>query len=739
MWAVCSRLPLTVVLAVVLPTAAGPGPFVAQTARASEGMWLLHALDTAPYNEWRSRGLELDRYQLYDPKRTDVSDAVIKLGGGTASFVSPEGLIVTNHHVAAGALQRASSVEHNYLEDGFYASTRSEEIPAQGYDAYILQSVENVTKDVMRKVKKDMSNLERHKAIENAEKRIIARAEKGKDVEVDVRSIYGGSEYYLYTYFKIKDVRVVYAPPKSIGVYGGDIDNWMWPRHTGDFAFLRAYVGPDGKSADHSEDNVPYRPRNHLAFSTSPLKAGDFTMVIGYPGRTSRHRSSYSIDYVVNRYYPSAIQRYENLLAILEDESAKDPQAKIKLASSVSGLNNGYKNNQGMLEGLEKYNLLEMKREEEKTLRAFLESHPDAAARYGGVLDGLREQYDEYIKISQQNSTLRWMLYMNNAMRSAYRVYKWNIEQEKSDTERDPDYMPRDEPRLRRGLKLADKRYHEGADKRILKYFLTRAATFEAGERFAIVDKIVGAKEGEAMERAIDEYVEKLYAGTRVTDQKTRLEMFDAGSKKLRARNDPFIELAAALEVEKVKFEEMTDSFDGAVQRLRPKLIALRQEHRGGTLYPDANRTMRLSTGEVKGYSPADAVTYDFLTSLGGIIAKHTGEEPFDAPDRLLELYRNKDFGVYADPTTGDVPVCFLTTDDITGGNSGSAVLNGKGEIIGLAFDGNYESISSDYLFLPGLTRCISVDSRYILFILEKFSGTHGLLEELTVEQHARM
>jgi hypothetical protein len=707
---------LTVVLAVVLPTAAGP--FVAQTARASEGMWLLHPLDNAPYNEWRARGLELDRDKLYDPKGIDVSDAIIKLGGGTASFVSPEGLIVTNHHVAAGALQRASSVEHNYLEDGFYASARSDEIPAMGYDAYVLQGVENVTKDVMRNVKKDMSNLERHKAIENAEKKIIAKAEKGKDVEVEVKSVYGGSEYYLYTYFKIKDIRVVYAPPNSIGVYGGDIDNWMWPRHTGDFAFLRAYVGPDGKSADHSENNVPYRPKNHLAFSTRPLKEGDFTMIMGYPGRTSRHRSSYSIDHVVNRYYPSAIQRYGDLLAILEDESEKDPKAKIKLASSVSGLNNGYKNNQGMLEGLKKYNLLEMKREEEKALRAFLDAHPDAAARYGDVLDGLREQYDEYTKIWQQNGTLRWMLYINNAMRSAYRVYKWNIEQDKKDSERD---------------------HHEAADKRILRYFLTEAATFEAGERFAVVDKIVGSKKGEAMEQAIDEYVEGLYAGTRITDQNARLEMFDAGSKKLMARNDPFIELAASLEVDKVKFEEMTDGFEGAVQKLRPKLIAWRQEQRGGTLYPDANRTMRLSTGEIRGYSPADAVTYDFLTRLGGVIDKHTGEKPFDAPDRLFELHRAKDFGVYADPATGDVPVCFLSTDDITGGNSGSSVLNGKGEIIGLAFDGNYESISSDYLFMPDLTRCISVDSRYILFILEKFSGTHGLLEELTVEQHARM
>jgi hypothetical protein len=713
------------------------GAFLLNGVQADEGMWLVQALDKAPFKTWQERGLELGAKEIYNPKKPTVSDAVIKLGGGTGSFVSANGLIVTNHHVAFGALQRSSSVKTDYINDGFLAETYQDEIPALGYDAYVLEDSKDVTKKVLGATKKDMTAKERHDAIEKVSKEIVAKAEKGKDIFAEVKATYDGAQYYLYWYFKIKDIRIVYAPPGGIGVYGGEIDNWMWPRHTGDFSFLRAYVAPDGKSAPYAEENVPYQPKKYLAFSTAPLKEGDLTMVLGYPGTTRRYRTSYSIDYYVNTYYPGAIDRYEDLIAILEEESAKDRDSAIKLASTIRGLENGYKNNQGMLEGLLKFGLLEEKLAEEKTLKDYMASNADLEKEYGNVFTSIGTLYDDYATYAQPYLNVRWMSYVCNAMSSARTIYKWSAEQEKEDIDRDEGYMARDEENVRRRLSLADLRYDEDADKRMLAYFIAKLAALPADQRPAAVAAIAGDLEGEALDQAIVGAVDKLYAGTKVTDKEARMNMFGTSKKDLLAAGDPLITFAAKLEAEREQLKERAETFEGAITKLRPQLMELRAAYSGGALYPDANRTMRLSVGQVKGYSPRDAVTYDYITMLRGMVEKATGEEPFNAPAKLIELSETKDFGSYVDPRTGDVPVCFLSTDDITGGNSGSAVLNGKGEIIGLVFDGNYEAISADYQIIPELTRAIHVDSRYILFIVDKFAGADKLLQELTV--HPRL
>ncbi len=718
---------------VVVATAVLLGALTLGGVQADEGMWLVQSLDKAPFKNWQSRGLELDPKEIYDPKGADVCDAVVRLGGGTASFVSPEGLIVTNHHVAFGALQRSSSVKSDYIQNGFLAETRSDEISALGYDAYVLEDAKDVTKKVLGATKKNMTYKERYDAIEKVTKELVAKAEKGKDLFAEVRETYGGAQYFLYTYFKIKDIRIVYAPPGPIGVYGGEIDNWMWPRHTGDFSFLRAYVAPDGKSASYSEDNVPYQPRKYLAFSSAPLKEGEFTMVIGYPGSTRRYRSSYSTDYAVNEYYPFAIKLREDLIAILEEESAKDRDSAIKIASTVRGLGNGYKNNQGMLEGLLKYDLLEAKLAEEAALKEYMAANPDMEKKYGSLFDEIAKLYEEVPTYAQQYTLLRYMSYYVGAVSSARTLYKWSVEQEKKDIDRDQGYMARDEENLRRRLELADLRYHEDADKRVMAYFIRRLADLPDSQRPAAIKAICGDLEGDELDAVITKTVDKMYAGTQIPNKEERLNMFDMSKKDLMALDDPLIEFVAELEVDREHYKEKSEAFDGAVSMLRPKLIELRAAYSGEALYPDANRTMRVSVGEIKGYSPRDAVTYDYMTTLSGMVEKATGEDPFDAPAKLIELSRSKDYGNYKDPTAGDVPVCFLSTDDVTGGSSGSAVLNGKGEIIGLAFDGNYEAISADYQFIPALTRSIHVDSRYMLFIMEKFSGADKLLEELTV------
>jgi hypothetical protein len=707
----------------------GPSPVM-----AGEGMWTLNKLDQCPFDKWKAAGLQVDQKEIFNPKGADLADAIVQLGGGTASFVSPNGLLLTNHHVAFGALQRQSSVEINYIEDGFLARTHEDEIPALGYEARVLLDIKDVTEEVMKGVKDKMSDKERYDKTEENTKKIVKKAEEGNDVECTVRGFYGGAEYYLYTYFMIKDIRIVYAPPRSIGVYGGDEDNWMWPRHTGDFSFLRAYVAPDGKTAEFAEGNIPYKPTKFLPFSNQPLAEGDLTMVLGYPGGTRRYRTSYAIDYYVNQMYPQAIARYTDLLAILDDEAANNPEAGIKVASLIQGLNNGLKNNIGMLEGLVKVDLLGKKLAEEKALREFVKSDPDLEKKYGTVIDEIGAQYADYLQYAELNTIAGWMGYAANAMSSAYTVYKWSNEHDKkNDLDRDPGFQDRDEPRTKKRLELADLRYDESSDKRILKYFFKKAMALPEGQQLKSLDPVTAGLTGDARDQAIDDFVESLYAGTKITNKEERMKMFGMAKKDLMALNDPMIEFASKLEAERKELENRSDAFGGAVERLRPQLMELRRAHGGELLYPDANGTMRLSIGKVAGYNPRDAVTYHYQTTLKGVIEKDTGEAPFNCPEALTDLYESKDFGNYADKKTNDVPVCLLTTNDSTGGNSGSPIMNGKGEVIGTLFDGNFEAMASDMFFMPEMTRAIHCDSRYILFIVDKFAGAEELLNELTV------
>jgi hypothetical protein len=703
-------------------------------AVAAEGMWTLDKLDRCPFDQWKAKGLALGPEEIYNPKGVALAHAVVQIGGGTGSFVSPNGLILTNHHVAFGALQRQSSVEVNYIQDGFLARTLSEEIPALGYEVRCLLDITDVTKDVLEGIDDKTPDKERHDKIEANTKKIVQKAEKGKDVEAAVRGFYDGSEYHLYTYFKIKDVRIVYAPPKSIGIYGGDTDNWMWPRHTGDFSFLRAYVAPDGRSAAYAEANVPFKPKKHLAFSIAPLKEGDLTMVVGYPGSTRRYRSSYSIDYTINEYYPRAIANYRGILDILEAEAEPNPEVGIRVASTIQGFNNGYKNNIGMLDGLKKTDLLGMKLEEEKALRAFMESNREMEKKYGHVLEEIAARYADYRQFAELTFIGSYMSYVPVALRSSYTIYKWGKEHEKkNDLDRDPGFQDRDEPRVKKGLELADLQYAESADRKILAYYLKQAASLPEGQRLQALEPVVAGLSGDALDREIQQFVATLYAGTKVTSKDERMKMFGMKAKDLKTLGDPMIDFAAALEAQRKELEEKTEAFEGAVSRLRPQLHQLRQARSGALLYPDANGTIRLSVGEVRGYAPRDAVTYHFQTCLKGIIEKNTGAEPFDCPEALFALYRAKDFGRYMDPVLQDVPVCLLSTDDITGGNSGSPIFNGKGDVIGVIFDGNLEAVSADYHVIPDLTRAISVDARYILFVLEKFAGAKELLSEMTV------
>ncbi len=706
--------------------------FLSLNSFADEGMWLLDSIDKLPIDSLKARGLKLSPVEIYNPEGGGISDAVVQIGA-TSSFVSPEGLIITNHHVAFGAIQRQSTPEHNYVRDGFYAKTREEEIPAIGTNVYITKSFQDVTDRVLKVVNEKMSDLERYKAIEKITKIIIKECEKGEEIKCRLASTYEGKEYYLFTSFKIRDVRLVFAPPRSIGDYGGEIDNWMWPRHAGDFSILRAYVAPDGKSAEYSKENVPYNSKTYLKISSAGVKEGDFVMLIGFPGTTRRYESSFFIDNMVNHDYPQDIKTRLDLISILEKSSAEDSSVALRLSSRIKGLYNYLKKNQGMLDGFKKFGLLSKKMEEEKLLTEFLNKNPELETKYGQVLSELDSLYQEHKKFQDKEFLMDWMTSYTDFLDFASTIYKWSLEKEKKDFDREPGYQNRDTSEIKESLKEAQINLVPSTDKKVLTYFLKKALELPTGQKILAIEKIFTGKEKQDKEKIIENFVSYLYQNTKLGSIEDRLKMLSMSRKELEKQGDWYIDFARDLEVEREEIRIRNKEFSGALKRLQPKLIQAYAEWKKRKLYPDANGTIRFNYGEVKGYSPEDAVDYKYITTLSGVMEKNTSEEPFDAPKELQDVYNKKDFGSYFNKTLGDVPIDFLSTNDITNGNSGSPVMNGKGELVGLAFDGNYEAMTSDYEFDPKITRAINVDIRYVLFLLDKVYHAEGLLKELTI------
>ena len=702
--------------------------------KAEEGMWPIDQLSEELIREMQRKGLSLSAGELYTADGKGVINAVVDLGGGTGSFVSPDGLIITNHHVAFGAIQQMSTAEHNYIEKGFLAKTKNEEPQALGYNAYVLLTIEDVTDQVLSSVDDAMSPLERFNAIEKAEKEIVKKEEEGRDVYCSVADMYGGLTYKLCTYLKIKDLRVVYVPPKSIGNYGGDIDNWMWPRHTGDFSFLRAYIGPDGKTAEYSEKNVPYHPKSYLKIASESTNEGDFTLIAGYPGRTYRHITSHAVANDINFYYPTKIELFEEWTKIMERHAAMDAEASVRTAGLKEGLENSKKNAEGMLEGFQRYRLLDKKFHIEKQFQQILANDPEMAKMYGHILPKFKILYDDLETYQLKRMLLRYAR-LSGLLRAAYTIYKWNVEKEKPDLERDPDYMDRRLPDIKRRLRNLDRRFHLAVDRDVLSMFLRRLTELPPGQSVRAVDEIVDSAGQDGIDAAIDAFLESLYSGTKLTEAEERLAMLDADKDRLLREGDPFIEFMAKLYTEIEELRERRKAFDGALSLLRPQWVDALMQWQQRQLYPDANGTLRINYGIVRGYAPRDAVYYEPFSSLTGVLEKYTGTNPFDLPPSLLTIAEKKDFGPYRDSALNDIPVNLLTTNDSTGGNSGSPLLNGKGELIGILFDGNYESIAADFMFIDRLTRTINVDIRYVLFIADKLNHAQNVLEELELSE----
>ena len=719
---------------------------------ADEGMWMPSQVeDLAP--ALRELGFEGDPAAFADLTGQPMG-AIVWLGGCTASFVSPDGLIATNHHCATGALQYNSAPGKNLLEDGFLARTREEELwNGPGSQVWVTVSFRDVTEEVTGGIDPKLGDRARYDHIERRIKERTAACETGGR-RCLVRPFFEGLEYHELAQLELPDVRLVYAPAAGIGDFGGETDNWRWPRHTGDWSFFRAWAGPDGAPAPHSSENVPYRPKHWLTIRPEGVDEDDLVFVTGYPGKTQRFLTFEEVKEIAEWAYPATIRDYEQQIAILEELAGQDESLRISAASRLQGLHNYRTNRRGMLEGLLDGGILATKEAAQRDLAEWIAADPERQKAWGDVLPGLAALQERSAPTRERDDLLEDLLpSLENRLRlsrgslvsAAHTALLVSRERsKKDDLARERGLQERDWPRIRETQERLQKTLDVRIDRALLRWCLLRAAALPADQRVRELDKLIGLTPGMAAAdaaAAVDDYLERLYAGTRIAELDDRLSLLDMGEKRLRALGDPFLDLALALDPLDHAAREAEKARAGAESRLRPLYARALIEERGGLLAPDANGTLRVTFGEVRGV-PAkdrDGVLWAPFTTLAGIEQKHTGEGEFDAPHRQLEAISALRAGKatpYAHPSLGDVPVDFLSTVDITGGNSGSPTLDERGELVGLVFDGTYDTIASDFLFDPVRTRAIHVDVRYLLWTMAEVDGAAHLLEEMGVGPH---
>jgi len=699
---------------------------------ADEGMWLPQLLQAINEKDMQASGLKLTAKDLYDINNSSLKDAIISLNGGgcTGEMISSEGLMLTNHHCAFGSIQEHSSIANDYITNGFWAMEKSEELPSEGVTASFLISIEDVTDSILAGLDNDMSEKDRKLKINDISKSIIKNKTAKTNYDVKIKSFFGGNYFYALTYETFKDVRLVGAPPSSIGVFGGDTDNWMWPRHTGDFALYRIYCSPEGNPAEYSVNNIPYQPKHHLPIQLQGVENGDYTMIFGYPGSTDRYLTSFGIREALNITNPTIVNIREKKLAIIDAGMKADKKVKIQYAAKYARIANYWKYYIGQSKGLKAMKVYDKKVNLETRFNTWVNNDIARKTKYGNALKLIENAYQKNENIAVNRT------YLNEAIFGGAEIMWWSFKMNRAIKNLPTEITERTFAikKIKEEAEEFYKDYNPSIDQNLLASMLKMYYENVPKSQHAPIFKKINSQVFGLKKLDFDWYSKNVFKKSIFSNKEKFFTFLESPSLE-KAKQDP-------------AYKTIMSIYNQYLENISAKRIELREELRKGNrlfiqgliemnpqknYYPDANSTMRVTYGNVGDYNPAEAIHYNYYTTIDGIMEKEDStNEEFIVPNKLKELHQNKDYGKYADKN-GVLRVNFISNNDITGGNSGSPVINAWGELVGTAFDGNWEAMSGDIAFEKEIQRTISVDIRYILFVIDKFAGAKHLVDEMTI------
>ena len=700
------------------------------SARADEGMWI-PMLIGKNYEAMQRLGLRLSQEDLYSINHSSLKDAIVQFNGGcTGEMISGTGLLLTNHHCGYDAVTTLSTVEHNYLDNGFWAYSHAEELPAKGVSVLFLERITDVTDEVMKATGRATGD-KYDKKFEAVKEKIEARAAEDGRYIAQVKDYFNGNQYLLLVYKKYTDVRLAGAPPRSLGKFGGDTDNWMWPRHTCDFSLFRVYAGKDNGPADYSPDNVPYRPAKFLPVSIKGTQENDYAMIFGYPGRTNRYEVSYGVDLAVREVNPAIVKIRDKRLAIMKRYMDQDKAVYLKLTSSYSRTSNYWKYFIGQTEQLKRLKVVSRKAAAEQ---AFTKWAGRQAKEYSSLMRDYAAAYAAYRPYAKHN-VFYYECFRGSALARLAAMLE-PLRRELDKRRPDADSVRHHVRALTAARDAIMKEFYAPAEEEMLAEMTKLYYTdVPRGQLPGIYQQVIFRQfGGDDADKTFSDYAAYIFRNTFLLDD-ARFEAFCKEPSVAQIDGDPAAQYALGFVGNYEKYyKPRSEDFSRKKKELSKLYVrGLMQMQQDKLFYPDANSTMRITYGQVKSYSPQDAVDYHYFTTLDGLVAKYKpGDGEFDAPRELLELYRRKDYGRYMDADS-TLHTCFITTNDITGGNSGSPVINGDGELIGCAFDGNWEAMSGDIAFDKQYKRTIAVDIRFVLFIMDKLGRAQNLIEELQI------
>lgn len=692
--------------------------------KPDEGMFPLSDIRKLNLNE---KGLKISIDELYNPNGVSLVDALVRIGGCTGSFVSEEGLIITNHHCVFGAVQKASTVENNYLENGFVAYSREEEIPAEGLTVRITISYEDVSNEVLSAAESVDDVSKRSKAISDKISEIVKREEaKDSSIKAVVSEMFVGEQYVLFRYKTINDIRLVYVPPRTIGEFGGESDNWVWPRHTGDFSFVRAYVAPDGSPAKYSKDNVPFKPKKFLKVNPNGIDEEDFVFILGYPGRTFKNMPARFVEYHYKYQLPYVQSFFAWLINLYTKRGENDPEFALNISSTIKSLANTEKNYRGKLQGIRKLNLINKKFEEEKQLQNFIQSKNQLKTKYGNLLSEIDDLYKDTFESGRRMFVLNFMRNFVSYYRLADLFVDYKTEMTKDENDRKPNYKNENKDKLLSEITNIYKNIKYDLEPQILKKIFSDASSFEELNN---IEPFANFRDAENK----DEYILNLFDKTFISDKDKFLDNLFNRDLSLDSIDDEFITIAKKLSELRSQEQAKQQVRDSKANIILAKFNEVKRLWLNKNFIPDANSTLRLTFGYVRGYSPKDATYYSPISSLKGMIEKSFEGGDYRIYEKIKELYDKKDFGSFIHPKLKEVPVAFIYNTDTSGGNSGSPIMDAYGRLVGVNFDRCFEATINDYAWSESYSRSIGVDIRFVLWVVQKIGKADFLLREMNI------